>query len=184
MVDRGHDVLWAVPPDGVDHVQRTGIRAAATGTAGLTHPAEVRRRYPELDSLPPDEAPATSCRLAPGVLIPPHTHRLEDEITYVVVGEVTAEIGGETIVAPAGSYLLKPRGVSHAFWNSGEGEAKVMEIHAPGGFEQFYDDMEVVAASPMSKDERLTAFRATAAEYGVEHHLDQIDAVRARHNLS
>lgn len=54
---RGHDVLWTVPPDGVDHVQRVGISAAATGTAGLTQPAEVRRRYPELNSLPPAEAP-------------------------------------------------------------------------------------------------------------------------------
>ena len=57
MVERGHDVLWAVPPDGVDHVQRAGIAVAATGTAGLTHPAEVRRRYPELNSLSPAEAP-------------------------------------------------------------------------------------------------------------------------------
>lgn len=57
MVERGHDVLWAVPPDGVDHAQRAGIRAAATGTAGLTQPAEVMRRYPELQSLTPAEAP-------------------------------------------------------------------------------------------------------------------------------
>jgi UDP:flavonoid glycosyltransferase YjiC (YdhE family) len=57
MVDRGHEVLWALPPDGIEHVEHAGIRAAATGTAGLTQPAEVRRRYPEVASLTPAEAP-------------------------------------------------------------------------------------------------------------------------------
>ena len=54
---RGHDVLWATPADGVRHVEETGIAAVATGPAGLPGPAEVRRRYPELDALPPVEMP-------------------------------------------------------------------------------------------------------------------------------
>ncbi|MDQ6909305.1 MAG: glycosyltransferase [Actinomycetota bacterium] len=57
MVARGHDVLWAAPADGVGHVERTGIRTVAAGPPGLTRPAEVRRRYPELDALPPVEVP-------------------------------------------------------------------------------------------------------------------------------
>jgi UDP:flavonoid glycosyltransferase YjiC (YdhE family) len=56
-VARGHDVLWATPADGVGHVERTGIPAVATGPADLPGPAEVRRRYPELDALPLIEAP-------------------------------------------------------------------------------------------------------------------------------
>jgi UDP:flavonoid glycosyltransferase YjiC (YdhE family) len=51
MVARGHDVMWAVPADGVGHVERAGIRAVATGAAGLTRPADVRLLYPELDAL-------------------------------------------------------------------------------------------------------------------------------------
>ena len=57
MVARGHDVLWAAPPDGVDHVRQAGFRAVAVGSAGLTQPKEVLRRYPELGSLPPAEVP-------------------------------------------------------------------------------------------------------------------------------
>lgn len=57
MVARGHDVLWAAPADGAGHVERTGIRAVATGSPGPTGPAEVRRRYPEVDALPPVEVP-------------------------------------------------------------------------------------------------------------------------------
>lgn len=57
MAARGHEVVWAVPPDGVDHVEKAGIRAVAVGTAGLTQPAEVRRRWPEIGALPPAEQP-------------------------------------------------------------------------------------------------------------------------------
>jgi UDP:flavonoid glycosyltransferase YjiC (YdhE family) len=54
---RGHDVLWAAPADGVAHVERAGIRAVAAGPAGLTRPAEVLRRYPELGALAPHDVP-------------------------------------------------------------------------------------------------------------------------------
>ena len=57
MAGRGHDVLWAAPVDGVGHVERAGLRAVTTGAAGLTRPAEVRRRFPELDALSPAEMP-------------------------------------------------------------------------------------------------------------------------------
>src|SRR3954453_10046433 len=66
--------------------------------------------------------------------------------TYVLAGEITAEIGGEVIVAAAGSYVLKPYGVMHAFWNATNEPARVMELHLPGGFEQFYADMTAVAS--------------------------------------
>ena len=55
MADRGHEVLWAVPVDGADHVERAGIRAVAVAPPELTSVADVRRRYPELDALPPLE---------------------------------------------------------------------------------------------------------------------------------
>lgn len=55
--DRRHDVLWAVPADGVDHVERTGIRAVASGPPRLTRLADIRARYPQFDALPPGEVP-------------------------------------------------------------------------------------------------------------------------------
>jgi UDP:flavonoid glycosyltransferase YjiC (YdhE family) len=57
MAARGHDVLWAVPSDGVGRVEQLGIRAVPTAPGGLTRPAEIRRLYPELDALPPEEVP-------------------------------------------------------------------------------------------------------------------------------
>jgi UDP:flavonoid glycosyltransferase YjiC (YdhE family) len=58
MVARGHDVVWAAPPDAVEHVGRAGLDAVAIGAARLTQPADALRRYPEVGSLPPNEVRA------------------------------------------------------------------------------------------------------------------------------
>ncbi len=58
MAARHHDVLWALPTDGVAEVERTGIRAVATAPALPMGPSLARQRFPELDDLPPDQAAA------------------------------------------------------------------------------------------------------------------------------
>ena len=35
-------------------------------------------------------------------------------------GNGPLQVGGEFIEAPAGSYVIKPRGVAHGFWNPGK----------------------------------------------------------------
>ena len=84
--------------------------------------------------------------IAPGELIPPHTHANEDQCLYVVSGALHLEIGGEFIEAPAGSYVIKPRGLPHAFWNPGSTPALVLEITSPGGFEPYYQEMAAVTS--------------------------------------
>ena len=54
---RGHDVLWATPADGGDHVQAAGLPWVAAGPAGLAGPLQVRERFPEIGKLPPEEIP-------------------------------------------------------------------------------------------------------------------------------
>src|SRR5260370_21162182 len=76
--------------------------------------------------------------VAPGELIPPHTHAHEDQCVYVVSGALRLVIDGELIDAPAGSYVIKPRGVPHAYWNPGTTHALVLEITSPGGVEPYY----------------------------------------------
>jgi UDP:flavonoid glycosyltransferase YjiC (YdhE family) len=55
LVARGHDLLWAIPADGVAHVERLGVRAVAAGRP--TDVADLFRRYPEIAALPPPERP-------------------------------------------------------------------------------------------------------------------------------
>jgi len=57
MAARGHDVLWALPADGVGEVGRRDIRAVATAPSLPIGPALAKQRYPELNDLPPAEVP-------------------------------------------------------------------------------------------------------------------------------
>ena len=119
----------------------------------------------------------------PGAMVPPHTHTREDECAFVLEGELTFDIGGEIVVAPAGSFVVKPRGIYHAFCNTGTEPNRHLEIHAPGEFENYYDEYEQIVESAMSEDERLKARAELGKRYGVSWHDELIPQVRARFGL-
>ncbi len=91
-------------------------------------------------------------RLSPGEMIPPHTHSREDECNFVLEGELTFDIGGQIAVATVGSFVIKPRGIYHAFGNAGTEDARFLEFHTPGGFEDYYDEYERIVESEMSEE--------------------------------
>ncbi len=75
-----------------------------------------------------------------------YMHTREDELTYVLEGELGARIGGRDVTVGAGEYLWKPCNVPHTFWNAGPEPARMIELIAPAGFERFF--VEVAALSP------------------------------------
>ncbi|HEX8085502.1 MAG TPA: cupin domain-containing protein [Solirubrobacteraceae bacterium] len=81
----------------------------------------------------------------PGRLIPPHIHYREDELTYVVSGRVGVRIGDRDYLAGPGSYVFKPRGVPHTFWNPGPEPAHMLELITPAGFERFFAELGELA---------------------------------------
>lgn len=83
--------------------------------------------------------------IAPGALVPPHTHTREDEVSYVVRGTIGARVGDEFIAAAPGAYVMKPRAIPHAFWNPGPEPARIVEIIVPAGFEQFFAELDELA---------------------------------------
>src|SRR5262245_56463021 len=63
----------------------------------------------------------------------PHRHQREDELSDVLEGELTVQIGDQIRVASAGTSILKPRGIMHTCWNAGTALVRFLEIIAPGG---------------------------------------------------
>ena len=76
----------------------------------------------------------------PGRLVPPHVHRDTDEFSYVLKGEIGAKIGDEVVHARPGSYVIKPRGIPHTFWNAGKGPARILELLSPPRFIHFVEE--------------------------------------------
>lgn len=80
--------------------------------------------------------------IEPGVLVPPHMHSKEDELSYVLEGEIGVRVGEQEFQAVQGTYIFKPRGIPHAFWNASGKPARIMEIITPAGFEGYFKDMD------------------------------------------
>ena len=116
-------------------------------------------------------------------MIPPHTHAREDERAFVLEGELTFDVGGEIVLAPEGSFVLKPRGVYHAFCNTGAKPNRHLEIHAPGEFENYYDEYERLVENAMGEEERTKVRAKLGERYGVTWHEELIPEVRARFGL-
>lgn len=111
--------------------------------------------------------------LAPqGAGSPLHVHRREDEWFYVIEGELTLWVGGETIVAPAGSFVFGPKGIPHTFTVS-SAQARWLLVTEPAGFDQFVRAVGEPAPRleippPATEPPDVAALTAIAAEYGIE----------------
>lgn len=65
-----------------------------------------------------------------------HVHDDEDDAFYVLDGELTFVLGDEEICAPAGTFVLVPPGVVHTFLNRTPHAVRILNIHAPAGFDR------------------------------------------------
>jgi len=122
--------------------------------------------------------------IPPGQLILPHTHSREDECAYVLSGELTYQIGELVRTAPAGTYVVKPRGIPHAFWNATATPATVMEMHVPATMALFYDELaELFASVSPGTPAWQQAFDELSNRYGITQHWERIAAISERHGV-
>ena len=113
--------------------------------------------------------------IEPERLVLPHVHLSEDEYSYVLEGTIGARVGDQEVSAGPGSYLFKPRGLMHTFWNAGPGPARLLEVIAPAGFEVYF--AELAEAGDPSLGQEL------ATKYGVTYSWDWVAGLIARYNL-
>jgi mannose-6-phosphate isomerase-like protein (cupin superfamily) len=65
----------------------------------------------------------------------PHSHEANEEIFYVLEGEMSFRVGDRWIEASRGSFLRVPAGTIHDFENRSDARAGVLNVFIPGGFE-------------------------------------------------
>ena len=82
-----------------------------------------------------------------GLQVPLHVHHTEDEGFYVVEGSITVQLGDELIEVGAGEHAYGPHGIPHRFTVGPDG-AHMLWILAPGGFEDFIEEVSVPAETP------------------------------------
>ena len=93
---------------------------------------------------------------------PLHQHQREDELFYVIEGEVTFEVDGKRTLAKAGTTLFAPRLTKHAFQNFSQSPARLLIMLVPGGLDRMF-----VEASTLSGENAAAQFAPIGARYGL-----------------
>jgi quercetin dioxygenase-like cupin family protein len=123
---------------------------------------------------------ALELTITPGSLVVPHTHTREDEVTFVIEGEIGARVGDQTVTAHAGSYVIKPRNVPHTFWNPGKRNARTLELISPPEFASYFDELSrIISSNEPSQAEEDELDR----KYGLTNHPQWIPELVAKFNL-
>jgi quercetin dioxygenase-like cupin family protein len=157
--------LAVVQPHGVDAPLIPGLTASTRLTSAETGSISIVEHV-----------------FSPGALVPPHTHTVEDEISYVVAGEIGFRSNGKEVSLPAGGYIVKPRGELHSMWNAGSIPARMIEIISPAGFEKYFVDLaEAVAAAGGLPDP--STMGAIAGRFGLSFDLSEVPDLVARYGL-
>ena len=74
--------------------------------------------------------------IAAGRELEAHVHDDEDDSFYILEGELTFLLGQEELKAPPGTFVLVPPGVEHGFRNDGDVAVRIINVHAPAGFDR------------------------------------------------
>jgi quercetin dioxygenase-like cupin family protein len=79
---------------------------------------------------------------------PDHTHATEDEIFYVLAGELAFRCGDDTFELSDGGFVFLPRGIEHGYRIISESDVRLLAVTAPaqddaqGGWGGFVADFE------------------------------------------
>jgi quercetin dioxygenase-like cupin family protein len=113
--------------------------------------------------------------LAPGMMVPRHTHTREDETYYVRAGELEVIVGDEASTLRPGDSLTAPRNIPHQLRNSGNVENHYLIMFSPAGFEGFLrataipaPDNAVAPTEPPAV--AIRNVHELAADYGILFH--------------
>jgi mannose-6-phosphate isomerase-like protein (cupin superfamily) len=119
--------------------------------------------------------------MSPRALAAPlHVHTREDEYSFVLAGRMGALLGDDVVEAGPGDLVFKPRDQWHTFWNAGEEPCRILEIIAPAGFEQFFQELSDMGGAIEADPDELTAL---GERYGVSFQLDSVPGLLERFGL-
>lgn len=65
-----------------------------------------------------------------------HLHENNDEVFYILEGNVTVLIGEQTISASKGTFIRIPAKTMHDFFNESHEKSGLLNFFIPGGFEK------------------------------------------------
>ena len=122
--------------------------------------------------------------LAPHSLAAPlHRHSREDEISYVLAGEMTVLADDEISTVAEGDYAVKGRNTWHTFWNAGDEPLRFIEIIAPGDFAGLFAEVAEFFPLDPADEEKMAGYQAINEQYGFEVDFESVPRLCEEHGL-
>jgi quercetin dioxygenase-like cupin family protein len=113
-------------------------------------------------------------KMRKGTEPPPHVHDREDELFYILSGEIKAFADGKVFTVSAGESVFLPRKTPHAYLIE-SAEVHLLALMTPGGFFNAINKMnaqartmEIPADTETYATVDLTATMAVFMKYGVQ----------------
>ncbi|MEO5951940.1 MAG: cupin domain-containing protein [Chloroflexia bacterium] len=99
---------------------------------------------------------------------PLHINSREDEIIYILSGNMKVQLGERILTAGPGATAFIPKGSVHTFCNPFDEPVTFLGIISPAGFEGFFEDMAALAqqSSHLTPEERGRRFAEIGNKYG------------------
>lgn len=97
-----------------------------------------------------------------GAAVPEHFHTQEDEIFYLMEGEMEFTVAKEKILATAGTTVFLPRGVPHSFKVISE-SARGLIMLQPAGMEKMFRELSGLPAG----EPDFTQVARICSKYGI-----------------
>ena len=102
--------------------------------------------------------------LGPDEGVPPHVHARDDEMHYVLEGEIELQCGERVFAAQAGAMASLPRGIPHAIRNRSAAPARFLNLFFPGGFDDFVAELNRLRLAGAADEAKRDEIRAN---YGI-----------------
>jgi mannose-6-phosphate isomerase-like protein (cupin superfamily) len=80
----------------------------------------------------------------PGARSTPHVHHELAEAFYVLEGEFEFVVGGRTVTGTAGTFVLAPKGVTHAWTVRGDAPARALVLFTPSAHRAYFDGVDEI----------------------------------------
>jgi mannose-6-phosphate isomerase-like protein (cupin superfamily) len=96
---------------------------------------------------------------------PLHIHHYEDEVIYILDGEIEIRLDNDKLHAPAGGIVHLPKRIPHALQNPLKSPLRIMVYAIPGGLENYFDDVDAALQNGSFNAEIHTQI---SKKYGLE----------------
>jgi mannose-6-phosphate isomerase-like protein (cupin superfamily) len=162
------------------------------GTEGNTAVEKENWKHTHLKSQPPLEAKegmelrvwvrsamtqglfsSVECAVAPKVMGPPPHYHLElDELMYVAEGTASILVGDEVVKVEAGGWHIRPRMITHTFWNAETKPLRFYDMYFNQPFEEYLEkvffELNDAHGYPEGSEKKIAALNALNEKFGLK----------------